>query len=585
MQWWIDIEDASGNRFGNAPITSAINWQSTRRLDAAGTFSFVMPASDRQAALLRHKRIAHCWSSDENGVVDRGAGIIDHIGTLPNTEGPTMLEVSGDDLLRELVYRNVGELHLYDDVTHDATYVASDVTLSLPANVDLEPGPANALVIGYTETFARIDLTLTSPYNSAAASVKTQYYNSVSNEWVSLAGVQNTTIVDGKPFAQSGYISFETPAGWGKLDGRYLIRVWCEDVNLTTFRLTAVRVHEILPTSDALQIVMALAPPGWTLDAAGLFATEADVYLPISGGSALAALVRLAAQTGEHFRLGASARRVHWLGSAQDASGLRALAVAEASAGTMPLLSLQQVSESSEMFNRLYVYGGGAGDGRLTLADTTRIAPAGFSLSATDSYIEDLGAQSEYGRIDSAETFSDITPIDISQSARVNAANSLFDRGFEILRRKSQLQVAYDLAVVPGAYRVYPGQTVRVTYDEWMEEYHAVHIDDDLVVLETVEQFDETGINTVRLTVAVVDYWPENDYRAVARSLGDIQTERSVKLPQTGLDSASIGIPTFLAIQAGAVVAINKVVPVPDGVYSPVDILVFQGGVVTAVNP
>lgn len=582
---WIDVLDASGGKYGDGPIMTATVWQSTRRLDAAGAFSFRMPASDPRAALLRHKRIAHCWRSDDTGMVDCGGGIIDHIGIVPDTEGPTMLEVSGDDLLRELVYRNVGELHLYDDVMHDATYVASDVTLTLPANVDLEPGPANALVIGYPETFSRVDLTLTSPFNSAAASLKLQYYNLGSNEWVSLAGVENTTIVDGKPFARSGYIAFDMPAGWGKLDGRYLIRAWSADVNLTTFRLTAVRVHEILPTQDALQMVMALAPPGWTLDAAGLFATETDVYLPISGGSALAALVRLAAQTGEHFRLGTSARRVHWLGQARQASGLRALAVAEPSPDTMAILSLQQASESYEMYNRLYIYGGGTGDGRLTLADTTRSAPAGYSLSATDSYIENIVAQGEYGRIDSSETFSDITPVDISQSARVNAANSLFDRGYEILRRKSQLQFAYDLTVVPGNYRIYPGQTVHVTYDEWKDGWNSVHIDDDLVVLESVEQFDDLGIKTVRLTVAVVDYWPETDYRAVARSLGDIQTASAIKLPQTGLDSAAIGIPTYLAIQAGAVVAVNKVVPVPDGVYGPVDTLVFQQGVVTAVNP
>lgn len=586
MALFLDVLDASGNKLG-APITTLTGWQWVRRLDAAGTVSCSLPAADRNSALLQYKRRMRCWSMDEHGVVEHGAGIIDQITVRPQVDGPTMLEVTGDDLLRELVNRTVGDLDLIDEVITPAIYVASDATLTLPANVDLEPGPANALVIGYTETFTRVDLTLTSPYNSMAGTLKIQYYNLLSDEWVPLSSPVNTTIVDGKAFAQSGYVSFEMPAGWGMLDGKYLIRMFCEDANLTTFRLTAVKVHELLPTADALQMIMAKAPPGWSLDAAGAFATENDVYLQMQGESALAALVRLHEQTGEHFILSASGRRVRWLGSAQLSSGLRAVASSEPDDSTMVITELTRTGDTYGLYTRLYVYGGGTGIGKLTLADMDRAVPAGYAVNPSESYVECTDALAIYGQIDWRENFGDIAPADISKSAKRDAANSLFDRAYQLLRRKCQPQQAYSLSVIPSRYRLFPGQTIHVTYHEWTDDgYHAVNIDTDLVVLEIVEQIDAAqGVLIVGLTVATVDYWPTNDFRTVAQAIGTVETERNMQLPQTGLESSAVGTPTFIAIQAGSVVAVNRVIPVADGRYDSIDRLDIQGGVITAVNP
>lgn len=586
---WIDVEDASGTKYGQ-PITTATNWQSTRRMDAAGTFAFTMPASDPRAALLAHKRIVRCWEMGADGVIERGCGIIDHVEkAIGDGKGPTMLVVSGDDLLRELVYRTVGELNLYDDTLHSAThlsvsYASGDPStpVTLPADIDLDPGPANFFNIGYSQTFSKIDFTITVA-NATQGSVIIQYYNG--DGWQTVGGVVNTTILSGKPFARSGYISFDTPSGWTKLSGYYPVRIHCNDTNPGQFRVSAINIHELMPTSDALQTVMALAPPGWSLDAAGAFATESAVYLPGSRGSVLATLGRVAAQTGEHWRLAPSGRRVHWLGSALQSSGLRAIAASESSPATLIITKLQAASDSYEMINRLYLYGGGAGNGRLTLATTTRTPPAGYNVSQSGSYIENTPSQEAYGRIDSEITFPDITPADISSSALVKAANTLFDRGYYELRRKSQLQYAYDLSVIPSLYRIYPGQTIRVIYDEWIDGYHAIAINEELVVLETIEQFSEQGHHTVGLKVATVDYWPQNDHRTVARALGDIETDRSLRLPQTGLESTDSGIPTFLAISAGMVVGVAKVVPVGDGIYWPIDRLIIESGVITAVNP
>ena len=79
MKLTIDVEDASGSRIGKGPISTAEQWTSELRLDQAGTFSFVMPAADPQAALLANKRFVRCWSVDGGRKEEQGYGIIDRI--------------------------------------------------------------------------------------------------------------------------------------------------------------------------------------------------------------------------------------------------------------------------------------------------------------------------------------------------------------------------------------------------------------------------------------------------------------------------------------------------------------------------
>lgn len=107
-EMWIDVENASGTRYGDGPIRTATGWTSTRRLDRAGEFSFTMPASDPRllcadgTALLQHKRVVRCWAADENGIREKGAGIIDTIEWSVDANGATMLTVSRKRPITEL---------------------------------------------------------------------------------------------------------------------------------------------------------------------------------------------------------------------------------------------------------------------------------------------------------------------------------------------------------------------------------------------------------------------------------------------------------------------------------------------------
>lgn len=617
MVIWIDVEDASGVRYGDGPIVTASEWQSVRRLDAAGTFSFTMPASDPRCNLLQHKRIVRCWGSDGAGVRDLGAGIVDQIEVMPSTDGrPAMLRVSGDDLLRELANRTVGALDLFEAVDYPTTaavdpailrfqsYTAGN-DLTLPAAVDLSPyvddnSRETFLYVQHPRTFNKISLTLTALNSTLTDTFQLQYYNAQEPgkpTWETVGGLVNNSAAPHPedpasdwiiPFGIAGEttIEFDPPLGWSPLDGLYIIRMFDQVADLTSFTVSAASVTVVEPVSDGLARIMALAPAGWSLDPAGEYATAAPVYMQFAGESVLSALVMLAEQTGEHFVKSPAARRVWWLGNSQADSGLRAVQGSEPTDTTMLITALSRTSDSYELYTRLYAYGGGVGDGRLTIATAgNALLPAGWVRDPEGLWLENTNASATYGRIDRREDYPDIAPVDASVTQVAHAAGMLLERMRNALLRKSQLQYAYRLDVAPGPYAVWPGQTLRVTYHEWVDGYHAVNIDADLVVLEISERVSSAGVRVAGMTVATVDYTPANDYSAVARMMGSVRQERSTSLPASDFTSNRAGVPVALNIKNGQIAGIRRVNAVEDRWHNVQNISQIKttNGIITAV--
>lgn len=102
MRFWIDIENATGDKQGSGPISSALNWRSVKRLDRAGEFSFEVPATDSTAALVKSRHVARCYAIVDGAVMEIGAGMVDSISVRVPTDGQPLLVVSGPDLLGEL---------------------------------------------------------------------------------------------------------------------------------------------------------------------------------------------------------------------------------------------------------------------------------------------------------------------------------------------------------------------------------------------------------------------------------------------------------------------------------------------------
>ena len=101
VNWWVDIENASGTVQGDGPLQPT-RWRSTRRLNKAGTFEFEIPATDTRAAnLIQQKYIARCYAVIGGATVEVGAGIIEEITLRLDNNVPVRV-VRGPDLLSEL---------------------------------------------------------------------------------------------------------------------------------------------------------------------------------------------------------------------------------------------------------------------------------------------------------------------------------------------------------------------------------------------------------------------------------------------------------------------------------------------------
>ena len=112
MSWRIDLLDNAGAVVGSGPITSATGWQSTTRMDRAGTFSFEIPASDAKASLIEPLRIVRCYALVGGAWTEVGAGVVERIETAIDDDGGVTLRVSGADLVGLLATVTVDKLYL-----------------------------------------------------------------------------------------------------------------------------------------------------------------------------------------------------------------------------------------------------------------------------------------------------------------------------------------------------------------------------------------------------------------------------------------------------------------------------------------
>ncbi len=146
VNFFVDILDASGNKLGKGPLATVEQWSSTKRMDRAGDFSFSLPASDPSASVIDKKLIARCYAVEASGIIQVGAGIIDRVETIPDSGGNVLLQVSGDDMMRELNNRSVHFL-AYENAGGPINHTtAMTITEALaPAGWDFvsDPAPSN----------------------------------------------------------------------------------------------------------------------------------------------------------------------------------------------------------------------------------------------------------------------------------------------------------------------------------------------------------------------------------------------------------------------------------------------------------
>lgn len=110
----IAIRNAANDRQGDGPVVTAPSWSFTERVNQAGEFSFPMPAVDPRAALISDPNALHYVTAQtkigSTGRAYAGDGIIKQLSLNSETR---MLQVSGPDLVGELMHTSPGRLFLH----------------------------------------------------------------------------------------------------------------------------------------------------------------------------------------------------------------------------------------------------------------------------------------------------------------------------------------------------------------------------------------------------------------------------------------------------------------------------------------
>jgi microcystin-dependent protein len=311
---------------------------------------------------------------------------------------------------------------------------------------------------------------------------------------------------------------------------------------------------------DALSEIMAEAPGDWELDTIyGHAATENEVYAKFAGETVLAALNKVGEHTGEHFRLG-SGKKLIWLQDDLTDSGMRAIGQADPSAvgendEVCLITELAESQGSYDLCTRLFAFGAGNGQARVSLADTSVSAHAGYVIDKSNPKGANLthsAAFGEYGQIERFLSWKEISPISNTDADIESAANELYAAAYQYLARYSQVQQSYRLAVTKLSKPVWPGQKIRVIWREIVDGYAAVDIDADLTVLETTTKLDAAGMSTTALQVSTIDAWPLTIGEIIAGQLEEARLMDGHPQTFAGYYSEGLGnfniSPTYSAI-------------------------------------
>jgi hypothetical protein len=302
--------------------------------------------------------------------------------------------------------------------------------------------------------------------------------------------------------------------------------------------------------ADALDLIMALAPAGWTIDHATYTNSGATVYKKFGNETVLAALIWVASNVGEQFRLGAG-KQIVWLYHDQPVSGLRATQTGDpvALAGNTAVLlidSLEEVADTHTVITRIYPYGAGNEDARVTLEHATWTAPAGYTIDTANNFIKYDSADTA-NRIEDVVTINTIAEIGTSSTDQESASNQLAVAAYEELRRRIVAVKTYKLTVTKLDAEIKVGETINVSYRKTIDGYVAVNINADLVVLEVSLSYGASGVPSAALTVATVDRYPVTGAAGVVQSMAGNQQANSgtVQKAARALTAESVSSPSF----------------------------------------
>jgi hypothetical protein len=590
---WVDVRNVAGTIVGPGPITTATNWHQEKRVDEAGSFSFDMPASDDKHLDLVHNGTVEIYSNLTGIAVQLGAGVVEKIQELVGD--PSMINVSGGDLLRELARYPVGDTRIYGQEWKSLSGGVGEVWWIDGAGYDADRNLTEAydgdggtytdptfklgdhwwLCVG-TDMPSTADKYLLKTVNGELVGTGEQYqYYSDATGWTDFTGLTDGTKVGSIIFAQDGTISWDRPVDWVRnritpTSGSKFWRRIRVDKLATGATAGDISIYEIesyldTPSTAGVEILTTLANyysgGAWAVVST---ATSTAAYLSFNGESVLTALQVLAESTGDHFILG-TGREITWIGPASTWSlgdyGARGDVTGEeaelANEHNLLITNLSKVTDTAELITRIVPFAG-SGAQRLDLSNATSTPPAGYTLvvnpaSPIQPYLENDAAVATYGVVAVSHFFNDIlNQADGSESmGPVYAANQLYDAAKTYLDTHCVPATHYELSV--AGVRDYPGALVspatkqHIVWQEWTDGVKTLDINtypsSPLYVMAVDYQISAEGALLASMEVSNVERQAET---GASVTVDTIQTVRQLTGGVKSMTGGSSNIPDHL---------------------------------------
>lgn len=277
-----------------------------------------------------------------------------------------------------------------------------------------------------------------------------------------------------------------------------------------------------LSHSVAVATLATKKPDGWTFEAADYPPTN-EIYYFYAGESVLAAALTLADLSRVHVWMPED--RTLRFTDEWDPSGLRAIeagSAADITAGNVCLIAdLTIVQETHDVISRIVPYGAEVSDAAgtyVSLANTNRSAPSGYTLSTADKYLENDAAAVTYGQVEAFVKYSDIKAESSDGTDLESAANQLFDTALYDLQRRISPLTLYRLTLAHAPVIVEPMHKISVVYNRTLDGRTILDVDAELYIMGATTRVDANGLRTTSLDVANVDRWPPSDVDPIRRS-------------------------------------------------------------------
>lgn len=290
------------------------------------------------------------------------------------------------------------------------------------------------------------------------------------------------------------------------------------------------RAYNNLPVSDIADDLITLVP-GWTAVTEEGLGNQTARF---DGASVFKSILRLAEELGAHLRSWQD--NIVEVGFFGQDTGLRVINLkgvpteTEDNKDILILDSISQENSSDQVIDWVMPIGAGTGSTALTLKKSTRTSPYPIQSmvgpdGATLYYISSAGSPSSAKQ--RVITFKQIGPIANSDSAKILAANALYDAAVAWLNQNNQQQITYDISCKNAEQVPNPGDKIRLTYKGKVRDRHGrlfsrIDVDDYFWVMRVEEKFTAAG-SSVSMTITNIDKVKRDVTDVVVGALESIQ--------------------------------------------------------------